>query len=122
MVTNVNQVLATTSLLDLDTLKKLPTKFQLFKESLRQNDDFLYVAFEDYCLFSEAVLLPKFKIFDFLKYGGIGCPKAHLMAYCTDMTLVAYDQKPLVKLFQKILSKPTTDLFSTLDMTKAFLT
>lgn len=81
-VINVNQILEVDGLPDIDTLRKLPTKFKLFKESLRQNDDFLLVVFDDYCLFFEAILPPKFKISDFLKYDDI--------SFCRETTWMKY--------------------------------
>ena len=62
-------------------------------------------------------MLPlKFRILDFEKYNGRGCPIAHLKAYCGDLPQLQADDRLLIRLFQKSLTNPALKWFTSLDM------
>jgi hypothetical protein len=73
--------------------------------------------FRDLCCYPDAVLPPNFRIPDFEKYRGRGCPIAHLKAYCGDMAPLQADERLLIRLFQKSLAGPALQWFVSLDMT-----
>ncbi|CAL5193641.1 unnamed protein product [Lathyrus oleraceus] len=58
----------------------------------------------DMCLVSDLVLPPKFKVPEFEKYKGDGCPKHHLVMFCRKMTSHAHDDKLMIHCFQDSLT------------------
>ncbi|GKV34678.1 hypothetical protein SLEP1_g43032 [Rubroshorea leprosula] len=60
----------------------------------------------------------KFKLPEFDKYNGTGCPYAHLTMYCRKMAPYANDEKLMIHYFQDSLTGPADAWFSTLDKSK----
>ena len=81
-----------------------------------QGTDHRSYQFQDLCYFPKAMLPLKFRISDFDKYNGRGCPIAHLKAYCRDLAQLHADERLLIRLFQKSLTGPTLKWFTSLDM------
>ena len=65
----------------------LDNRVGILEKALRlvQGVDHQSYQFRDLYYFLEEVLPPKFRILDFDKYNGRGCPIAHLKAYCGDL-------------------------------------
>ncbi|CAL5192034.1 unnamed protein product [Lathyrus oleraceus] len=55
------------------------------------------------CLVPDLVIPPKFKVPEFEKYKGDGCPKHHLVMFCRKMTSHAHDDKLMIHCFQNSL-------------------
>ena len=93
-------------------------RFAIQEKALRQVQgmDLHSYQFRDLCYFPKAVLLPKFRILDFEKYNGRGCPIVHLKVYCRDLAQLQVDDKLLIRLFQKSLTGPALKWFTSLDM------
>ena len=64
-----------------------------------QGTDRQSYQFRDLCLFLEATLPAKFRILEFEKYNGRGCPILHLRAYYGDLPQLQADDKLLIRLF-----------------------
>ena len=64
-----------------------------------QGTDRQSYQFQDLCYFTEAILLANFRILEFDKYNGRGCPISHLKAYCSDLVQLQTDDKLLICLF-----------------------
>ena len=62
-------------------------RFAVLEKALRQmqGTGLHSYQFRDLCYFPEAVHPSKFKISDFEKYNGKGCPISHLKVYCGDL-------------------------------------
>ncbi|CAL5211971.1 unnamed protein product [Lathyrus oleraceus] len=56
------------------------------------------------CLVPDLVIPPKFKVPEFEKYKGDGCPKHHLVMFCRKMTFHAHDDKLMIHCFQDSLT------------------
>ena len=69
------------------TLESNDDRFTVLEKALRQVQgmDLHSYQFSDLCYFPEAVLPPKFRIPDFEKYNGRGCPITHMKAYYRDL-------------------------------------
>ncbi|GKV33975.1 hypothetical protein SLEP1_g42406 [Rubroshorea leprosula] len=97
---------------------KMKLKMQLLEERLKaveQVDSFGSVDFDSFCLFPDIVIPPKFKIPEFDKYDGTGCPKAHLSKYCNKMAAYGKNEQLLIHFFQESLTGPAELWYSTLD-------
>ncbi|GKV08463.1 hypothetical protein SLEP1_g20085 [Rubroshorea leprosula] len=70
------------------------------------------------CFFPNIQLPHKFKLPEFDKYNGIGCPYAHLTMYCRKMAPYANNEKLMIHYFQDSLTGPADAWFSTLDKSK----
>ncbi|GKV38976.1 hypothetical protein SLEP1_g46822 [Rubroshorea leprosula] len=70
------------------------------------------------CFFPKIQLPHKFKLPEFDKYNGTGCPYAHLTMYCRKMAPYANDEKLMIHYFQDSLTSPADAWFSTLDKSK----
>ena len=60
---------------------------------------------ESLCLVSGITLPSKFKIPEFDKYDGIGCPRSHIKRYCRKMSACTRDEKLLIHCFQESLTQ-----------------
>ncbi|GKV02505.1 hypothetical protein SLEP1_g14938 [Rubroshorea leprosula] len=70
------------------------------------------------CFFPNIQLPHKFKLPEFDKYNGTGCPYAHLTMYCRKMAPYANDEKLMIHYFQDSLTGPADAWFSTIDKSK----
>ncbi|GKV11298.1 hypothetical protein SLEP1_g22563 [Rubroshorea leprosula] len=70
------------------------------------------------CFFPNIQLPHKFKLPEFDKYNGTGCPYTHLMMYCRKMAPYANDEKLMIHYFQDSLAGLIDAWFSTLDKSK----
>uniref|UniRef100_A0A5B7AZE5 Retrotransposon gag domain-containing protein n=1 Tax=Davidia involucrata TaxID=16924 RepID=A0A5B7AZE5_DAVIN len=59
--------------------------------------------YNDLCLFPKVQLPPKFKVPDFTKYDGTGCPYTHLRMFCGELGGVGNNKKLCIQLFQRSL-------------------
>ena len=57
----------------------------------------------DLILIPDLIIPPKFKVPEFDKYDGTGCPKIHLVAYYHKMAGYTHDEKLLIHVFQDSL-------------------
>ena len=73
---------------------------------LVQGTDHQSYHFQDLYYFPEVVLPPKFRILDFDKYNGRGCPITHLKVYYGDLAQLQADKRLLIHLFLKSLTGP----------------
>jgi hypothetical protein len=71
--------------------------------------------FKDICLYPGVKLPDKFKIPDFEKYDGKGCPQIHLKVDCGDMFQLGTDDQFFMKFFQKSLTGSALKWFTSLD-------
>ena len=74
------------------------------------------VSFQDLCPFPNVALPDHFKLPEFEKYNGEGCPLSHLRAYCGDMVPVKSNDQLLIRYFQKSLTGPALKWFTSLDL------
>ena len=58
------------------------------------------------CLVPDVVIPPKFKMPEFEKYSGTGCPRAHLRHFCSRMSAHLRDDSLLIFCFQESLAGP----------------
>jgi hypothetical protein len=47
----------------------------------------------------------EFRVLDFVKYTGLGCPNTHLKSYCNKMVEVIHNEKMLIYFFQDNLTR-----------------
>ncbi|CAL5182995.1 unnamed protein product [Lathyrus oleraceus] len=82
------------------------------------------------CLVPDLVIPPKFKVPEFEKYKGDGCPKHHLVMFCKKITSHAHDDKLMIHCFQDSLTGASLSWYmklernhvqSWLDLANAFL-
>ncbi|KAJ1685696.1 hypothetical protein LUZ63_017086 [Rhynchospora breviuscula] len=74
------------------------------------------ISFQDLCLFPDVSLPDNFKLPEFEKYNGEGCPVSHLRAYCGDMVPLRSNDPLLIRCFQKSLTGPALKWFTSLDL------
>ena len=93
-------------------------RMDVMEKALRlvQGADHWSYQFRDLCYFPKVVLPPKFRIPNFDKYNGRGCPISHLKVYCGDLTQLQADERLLIRLFQKSLTGPALKWFTSIDM------
>ncbi|CAL5191887.1 unnamed protein product [Lathyrus oleraceus] len=82
------------------------------------------------CLVPDLVIPPKFKVSEFEKHKGKGCPKHHLVMFCRKMTSHAHNDKLMIHCFQDSLTGASLSWYmklernhvqSPLDLAYAFL-
>ncbi|GKU89541.1 hypothetical protein SLEP1_g3667 [Rubroshorea leprosula] len=101
-----------------DEDKAIKAKVQLMEETLKSMQGVQTnkpVDISSLCFFPNIQLPHKFKLPEFDKYNGTGCPYAHLMMYCRKMAPYANDEKLMIHYFQDSLTSPTDAWFFTLD-------
>ncbi|GKV48344.1 hypothetical protein SLEP1_g55166 [Rubroshorea leprosula] len=104
-----------------DEDKAIKAKVQLMEETLKSMQGVQTnkpVDISSLCFFPNIQLPHKFKLPEFDKYNGTGCPYAHLTMYCRKMTPYANDEKLMIHYFQDSLTGPADAWFSTLDKSK----
>ncbi|GKU88880.1 hypothetical protein SLEP1_g3094 [Rubroshorea leprosula] len=104
-----------------DKDKAIKAKVQLMEETLKSMQGVQTnkpVDISSLCFFPNIQLPHKFKLLEFDKYNGTGCPYAHLTMYCRKMAPYANDEKLMIHYFQDSLTGPADAWFSTLDKSK----
>ncbi|GKV40238.1 hypothetical protein SLEP1_g47907 [Rubroshorea leprosula] len=103
-----------------DEDKAIKAKVQLMEETLKSMQGVQTnkpVDISSLCFFPNIQLSHKFKLPEFDKYNGTGCPYAHLTMYCRKMAPYANDEKLMIHYFQDSLTGPANAWFSTIDKT-----
>ncbi|GLT44936.1 hypothetical protein SLA2020_188090 [Shorea laevis] len=104
-----------------DEDKVIKAKVQLMEKTLKsmqgvQANKPVDISF--LCFFLNVQLPCKFKLPEFDKCNGTGCPYAHLTMYCRKRALYVNDEKLMIHYFQDSLMSPADTWFSTLDKSK----
>ncbi|GKU94816.1 hypothetical protein SLEP1_g8253 [Rubroshorea leprosula] len=104
-----------------DEDKAIKAKVQLMEETLKSMQGVQTnkpVGISSLCFFPNIQLSHKFKLPEFDKYNGTGCPYAHLTMYCRKMAPYANDEELMIHYFYDSLTGPADAWFSTLDKSK----
>jgi hypothetical protein len=64
------------------------------------------ISFQNLCPFPNVMLPKNFKLPEFKKYSGEGCPMSRLRVYCGDMVSLKSNDQLLIHYFQKSLTSP----------------
>ncbi|KAK7361817.1 hypothetical protein VNO77_03901 [Canavalia gladiata] len=94
-------------------------RWQHLEERVRAIEGSSYglVDASDLCLVPDVIIPPKFKMPEFEKYKGTGCPRSHLTMFCRKMALHAHDDKLLIHCFQDSLTGAAANWYTQLERT-----